>query len=62
MYSQKSTLISASYLRNVLTQPAFTCSKLTIKTVDKVGNMLKVYNKGTRMTPLHRSGCLYCKL
>ena len=34
-----------------LTQPAFTCSKLTIKTLQKMRNMFKVNNKDTRTTP-----------
>ena len=31
-------------------QPAFTCSKLTIKTIEQGVNMFKVKNKGTRTT------------
>ena len=34
-----------------LPQPAITCSKLTIKALNKVRNMFKVNNKDTRTTP-----------
>ena len=33
------------------TQPAFTCSKLTIETLEQVWNMFKVNNKDTRTMP-----------
>ena len=33
-------------------QPAFTCLKLTIETLEQVVNMFKVNNKNTRMTPM----------
>ena len=33
-----------------VTQPAFTCSKLTTETQNKVWNMLKVNNKDTKTT------------
>ena len=36
----------------VCSQPAFTCSSLIIKTLDKVWNMFKSNNKDTRTTPL----------
>ena len=32
-------------------QPAFTCSKLTIETLEQGVKMFKVKNKDTRMTP-----------
>ena len=44
------------------TQPAITCSKSTIETLEQVVNMFKVNNKDTRTTPLPSFWCLYCWL
>ena len=40
--------------------PAFTCSKLTIETLEQGVKYVKVNNKGVRMTPLASFCCLYC--
>ena len=40
-------------------QPAFTCSKLTIETLDQGVKYVQSYNKGTRTTPPF--WCLYCQ-
>ena len=37
--------------KTLITQPAFTCSKLTIETLQQLWNMFKVKNKDTRTTP-----------
>ena len=44
----------------VLSQTAFTCSKLTIETLEQGVNMFKVNNKDTRTTPLSSLWYLYC--
>ena len=42
------------------TQPAITCSKLTIETLEQSVKLLKVKNKDIRTTPLASFWCLYC--
>ena len=44
----------------VFSQPAFTCSKLTTETLNKMWNMFKANNKSTRTTPLVSFCCIYC--
>ena len=41
-----------------ISQPAITCSKLTIETPKRMWNMFKVNNKDTRTTPLALFLCL----
>ena len=48
-----------SKLHSAVTQPAITCSKLTIETPEKGGNMFKVNNNHTRMTAMALFLCLY---
>ena len=48
-----------SKLHPAVTQPAITCSKLTIETLEKGGNMFKVNNSDTRTTPMALFLCLY---
>ena len=43
-----------------LAQPAFTCSKLTIETVEQGVNTFKVNNKDTGTTPMASFCYLYC--
>ena len=43
-----------------ISQPAITCSKLTIETREQSMNTFKVNNKVTRMTSLTSFWCLYC--
>ena len=46
MFVSKDVLLNI----RVLTQLSFTCSKLTIETVEQVWNMFKVNHKDTRTT------------
>ena len=46
------------FLSAHITQPAFTCLKLTIETLEQGVNMFKVNNKDTRTTPLSQKGLL----
>ena len=58
-YFQKTQVRVKSLYTPDITQPAFTCSKLTIETPSyKVGKMFKVNNKVTRTTASF--WCLYC--
>ena len=43
-----------------ISQPAITCSKLTIETLEQSMNTFKVNNKVTRMTSVTSFWCLYC--
>ena len=52
-YSFHTVLLDQSY-------PAFTCSKLTMKTPKQCGNMFQGNNEDTRMTSLALFWCLYC--
>ena len=44
----------------VISQPAFTCSMLTIETLEQGVKYVLVNNKDTRMTPLASFWFLYC--
>ena len=46
--------------KSEITQPAFTCSKLTIEILEQGVNMFKVNNKYTRTSPLATFWCIYC--
>ena len=51
-------LLNVNFRNNF--QPAITCSKLTIATLEQGVNMFKVNNKDTRATPMASFWCRYC--
>ena len=48
------TISCSIELPSFMTQWAFTCSKLTIETLEQGVKLFKVNNKDTRMTPMER--------
>ena len=58
-YIKLSTLPSRKVLKVSITQPAITCSKLTIETLEQGVKLFKVNIKDTRTTPLASFWYLY---